>query len=40
LVDLGHGVVILGAFGPVIQLRLAEGHLERAVPPELFAHLS
>jgi hypothetical protein len=39
LFDLGHGVVVLGALGPVIQLSVAEGHLERAVPHELFDHL-
>ena len=39
LFDLGHGVVILGAFGPVIELRRAECHLERAVPHQLFDHL-
>jgi hypothetical protein len=39
LFDLGHGVVVLGAFGPVIELRIAECHLERAVPHQLFDHL-
>ena len=39
LFDLGHGVVIFGAFGPVIELRIAEGHWERAVPHQLFDHL-
>ena len=39
LFDLGHRLVLLGAFGPVIELGGAEGHLERAVPHELFEHL-
>ena len=42
LFDLGHGVVVLGAFGPVIELRIAECHLERAVPhqPVSYTHLT
>ena len=39
LFDLGHGVVVWGAFGPVRELRIAEGHVERAVPHQLFDHL-
>jgi hypothetical protein len=38
LFDWGHSVVVLGAFGPVIQLRRAEGHMERAVPHQFFDH--
>ena len=39
LLDLRHGVVVLRAFGPVIQLGIPEGHLERAVPHACFDHL-
>jgi hypothetical protein len=39
LLDLRQGVVVLRAFGPVIQLGIPERHLERAVPHECFDHL-
>jgi hypothetical protein len=39
LCNLGHGVVVLDAFGPVIELRIAKRHLERAMPHQLFDHL-
>jgi hypothetical protein len=37
--DLRHGVVVLRAFGPVIELSIPERHLERAVPHQFFDHL-
>jgi hypothetical protein len=39
LFNLGHGMVVLGAFGPVIELRIAQRHLERAMPHQLFHDL-
>ena len=36
LFDLGHGLVILRAFGPVIELGIAQGHVEGAVTHQLF----
>jgi hypothetical protein len=35
---LGQRVVVLGAFGPVIELRIPERHVERAVAHALFDH--
>jgi hypothetical protein len=39
LLDLRHSVVVLRAFGPVIQLGIPERHLERTVPHAFFDHL-
>ena len=39
LLDLRHGVVVLRACGPVIQLGIPQRHLERAVPHACFDHL-
>ncbi len=38
LFDLGHRLVILGAFGAVIELGIAERHVEGAMPHQLFDH--
>jgi len=39
LLDLRHGVGVLRAFGPVIQLGIPERHLERAVSHKFFDYL-
>jgi hypothetical protein len=36
LLDLRHGLVVLGPFGPVIELGIAERDVEGAMPHELF----
>src|SRR4030095_16120392 len=37
--DLDHRLVVLGAFGPVIELGIPERHIEGAMPHQLFDHL-
>ena len=37
--DLAHGLVVLGAFGPVVQLGIAQRDIEGAMAHQLFDHL-
>ena len=37
--DLRHGLVILGAFGPIIELGITERHVEGTMPHQLFDYL-
>jgi len=37
--DLAHGLVVLGAFGPVVQLGIAQRDIEGAMAHQLFDDL-